>query len=138
MCARLIEAGYLQLVDRGILTLDTDMTELYPPLKQAASKILLGVEDGKARFEKNVKPITLLQMLNQSSGFGMEFGDNVQAWKKVADKGTGFVNSCKKVRRLLLFARLCQENLIHTPITFSPGTSYQYGNSAEYVYPSQV
>ena len=26
-----------------------------------------------------------------------------------------------------------QENLIHTPITFSPGTHYEYGNSAEWL-----
>lgn len=128
---RLTDVGYLQLVDRGVVTLDTDMTSLYPPLKQAASKILLGIEDGKPRFEDNSKPVTLLQMLNQSSGFGMEFGEKVQAWKKVADKGTGFVNSCKKVRHSSLYSCLSQENLIHTPITFSPGTSYQYGNSAE-------
>lgn len=73
------------------------MTTLYPPLKEAASRILVGVEDGTPRFEENTKPITLLQLLNQSSGFGIEFGKEVQAWKKVADKGTGFVNSCKAV-----------------------------------------
>jgi hypothetical protein len=37
-------------------------------------------------------------MLNQTSGFGMEFGDQVQRYKTTADKGTGFVNSCKVVR----------------------------------------
>ncbi|GFZ50619.1 hypothetical protein JCM24511_08377 [Saitozyma sp. JCM 24511] len=113
---------YLQLVDRGVLSLDTKLTELFPPLKAASSRILTGFDaDGKPQFRANSEPITLAQMLNQSSGFGREFGPTVQAWKKVTDKGKGFVNSCKA------------ENLIHTPITFEPGTHYEYGNSAEWL-----
>jgi CubicO group peptidase (beta-lactamase class C family) len=88
----------LTLVDRGVLSLDTDMTALYPPLKEASKQILTGFkENGEAILKPNDKPITLLQMLNQSSGFGMEFGETVQAWKKVTPKGKGYVNSCKVV-----------------------------------------
>lgn len=90
--------GYLTLVDRGILSLDTDLREVYPSLKEASKQILTGFDDqGQPKFVANEKPITLLQMLNQSSGFGMEFGETVQAWKKVTTKGKGFVNSCKVV-----------------------------------------
>jgi CubicO group peptidase (beta-lactamase class C family) len=28
---------------------------------------------------------------------------------------------------------LCQENLIHTPLCFEPGTSFQYGNSFDWL-----
>jgi CubicO group peptidase (beta-lactamase class C family) len=85
-------------VDRGILSLDTKLTELFPALKSAASRILTGFdESGQPLFQHNTTPITLAQMLNQSSGFGREFGPTVQAWKKVTDKGAGFVNSCKVV-----------------------------------------
>ena len=90
--------GYLTLVDKGTLSLDTDMTALYPPLKEASKQILTGFkENGEAILKPNDTPITLLQMLNQSSGFGMEFGETVQAWKKVTTKGKGYVNSCKVV-----------------------------------------
>lgn len=85
-------------MDRGVLSLDTKMTDLFPPLKEAAKQILTGFDDqGQPKLVPNDKPITLLQMLNQSSGFGMEFGETVQAWKKVTPKGKGFVNSCKVV-----------------------------------------
>lgn len=74
------------------------MTDLYPPLKEASRQILTGFDDqGQPKLVDNDKPITLLQMLNQSSGFGMEFGETVQAWKKVTPKGKGYVNSCKVV-----------------------------------------
>jgi CubicO group peptidase (beta-lactamase class C family) len=93
----------LTLVDQGKLTLDTDMTAIYPPLKEASKHILTGFSDnGEPILKPNDKPITLLQMLNQSSGFGMEFGETVQAWKKVAPKGKGYVNSCKVVSNFRL------------------------------------
>lgn len=92
---------YLQLVDRGVLSLDTDISARYPPLAKAASRIFAGVnEAGEAQWRDNKTPITLGQMLNQSSGFGQEFSPLVQEWKtKVAEegKGKGFVNSCKVV-----------------------------------------
>ena len=86
------------LVDRGLITLDTDMRKVYPALDAAASKIFKGVDaNGMAIFEPNHKSVLLSQMLNQSSGFGMEFGDMVPQWKNITDKGKGFVNSCKVV-----------------------------------------
>ena len=92
-------------MDRGLITLDTDMRTLYPALDAAASRIFKGLDDsGAPSFEKNDKPILLAQMLNQSSGFGMEFGETVQEWKKVTDKGKGYVNSCRAVRRLSLLS----------------------------------
>ncbi|GMK53796.1 hypothetical protein CspeluHIS016_0103820 [Cutaneotrichosporon spelunceum] len=114
-------SGYLQLVDAGKLTLDTNMREVFGPLDAAASQVITCLEDGRPVTEKNNAPVTLGQMLNQTSGFGMEFGDKVPAWKKSADKGSGFVNSCKI------------DNLIYTPLCFAPGTSYEYGNSAEWL-----
>lgn len=79
------------------------MRKAFPPLDAAGAQIIKGFEeDGKPITEKNDAPITLLEMLNQTSGFGMEFGEVVPKWK--AAKGTGFVNSCKVVSRL---ANLC-------------------------------
>lgn len=95
---------YLQLVDRGVISLDTDMRTIFPPLAKASSRIFTGMgEDGEPQFVDNDTPVTLLHMLNQSSGVGMEFGDKIQSWKeytrKTGGKGGGFVNSCKKVRQ---------------------------------------
>jgi CubicO group peptidase (beta-lactamase class C family) len=95
---------YLRLVDQGVLTLETDMREFYAPLREATSKILEGFdEDGKPIFAATDRKVTLGMMLNQTSGFGQEFGEKVQRWKKVTDKGKGYVNSCKVVRGSVQF-----------------------------------
>ena len=100
------------MVDKGVLSLDTKMTDLYPPLKEASKQILTGFNaDGSPKLVDNDKPITLLQMLNQSSGFGMEFGETVQGWKKVTTKGKGYVNSCKVVSLPLSVLRCGAEEL---------------------------
>ncbi len=105
---RQLTSGYLQLVDAGKLTLETDMRGVFPPLDVAASQIITGFdESGRPVMERNEAPVTLGQMLNQTSGFGMEFGDKVSRWKKVAEKGTGFVNSCKVVRSSSFSPSLC-------------------------------
>lgn len=116
-------AAILQLVDDGKLTLDEDLTQRFPELEAATREIFTGISnDGKAQMESRKGPITVAMMLNQTSGFGTEFGENVKTWKnKVATRGLGFVNSCKK------------DNLIHTPPTAQPGTTYAYGNSAEWL-----
>lgn len=96
--------AYLQLVDRGILTLDTDLSQYYPALKEATSRVFRGVgEDGEPIWEEAATPVTLKMMLNQTSGFGMEFLSGVQGWKKYSGKGPGFVNSCKVVRLALYY-----------------------------------
>lgn len=127
-------------MDKGVVTLDTDMRKLFPPLDAAALHVLEGFnDDGTPVLVANDKPVTLASLLNQTSGFGMEFGEKVQRWKKVAEKGTGFVNSCKVVSGSPVsdnpwpIADDSKDNLIHTPLCFVPGTSYEYGNSAEWL-----
>lgn len=92
---------YLQLVDRGVLSLDTDMRKKFAPLDKAAARIWGGVDDkGIPMWKGEYKgPVKLAWLLNQSSGFGAEFGDAVQAWKGYSDVGKGFVNSCKDVSK---------------------------------------
>ena len=82
------------------------MREVYPPLAKASSRLFIGLdEEGEPQYKDNDTPVTLLHMLNQSSGVGMEFGDKVQSWKeytrKTGGKGGGFVNSCKVVSMLV-------------------------------------
>ncbi|GHJ84257.1 hypothetical protein NliqN6_0659 [Naganishia liquefaciens] len=114
--------AYLQLVDQGTLTLDSDLSEYYPPLREATRRVFRGTDDqGQPIWEDSHTAVTLRMMLNQTSGFGMEFLEGVQGWKSYSGKGTGFVNSCKV------------DNLIHTPIVEQPGVQFQYGNSAEWL-----
>lgn len=97
MFGRVLIKGYLQLVDRGVLSLETDMRKVFPPLDAAASRVITGFKDGKPEYQAYDGPVPLSSLLNQTSGFGMEFGDKVPEWKKTAEKGAGFVNSCKIV-----------------------------------------
>lgn len=98
MCTEQLSPAYLQLVDKDILSLESDLSEYYPPLKEATQRVFRGVdEQGQARWEPAATPVTLRMMLSQTSGFGMEFMEGVQGWKKHSGKGTGFVNSCKVV-----------------------------------------
>ncbi len=113
---------YLQLVDKGLLTLDTEMGQYSPELEEMTSKVFLKhSENGEGPiFEPAKQKVTLRMMLNQSSGFGQEFGDKVKYWKSDENvKGRGYVNSCKV------------ENLVNTPVMEQPGTVFMYGNSAE-------
>lgn len=94
---------YLQLIDRGVkgLTLESDMRKEYGPLDKAAEKIWGGVDEkGEPVWKGTYEgPVKLGWMLNQSSGFGAEFGDMVQSWKGYSEVGKGFVNSCKVVSK---------------------------------------
>lgn len=89
-------------MDRGLLTLDTDMRTKFAPLDEAASKIIVGFEkDDTPIYKPNTKPVTLLSLLNLTCGFGMEYGPTVMRHKKRAAKGRGFVNSCKVVSEVI-------------------------------------
>lgn len=73
------------------------MRKEFEPLDKAASRIWGGLKEGKPVWTDYNGPVKLSWLLNQSSGFGAEFGDKVQEWKAYSDVGKGFVNSCKKV-----------------------------------------
>lgn len=89
--------AYLQLVDRGTLTLDTDMTQFDQRLKKAASQRLVTFVDGKPIYEPNEVPIRLRDMLNNTSGFAAEMGPLYQQWRALPDSPKGFVLGCKLV-----------------------------------------
>jgi CubicO group peptidase (beta-lactamase class C family) len=118
--------AYLQLVDKGTLTLDTDLSEYYQPLKEATRRVFRGVADnGEPIWEESKTPVTLRMMLNQTSGFGMEFLEGVKGWKSYSGKGTGFVNSCKVVSSDGLWTALFS----YAWICRTPGQSYTYPDS---------
>lgn len=76
------QIAILQLIEAGKLTLDspvhTWLPELTPPL-QVLDSISA---DGTPVFHTTDTPILIKQMLNQTSGFGQEFGPEVSGWKK--------------------------------------------------------
>ena len=97
------QIAILQLIEKGVITLDTPMSTFFLELKPPLRIIDSFSSSGEPRYRTTEKEITIKAMLNQSSGFGQEFGDKVTLWKKSLPdgaKGKGFVNSCKIVRRI--------------------------------------
>lgn len=83
------------MIEKGVITFDTPLSKYFPQFKPPFKIIDRIDEDGTPVMGEANKEITVYTLLNQTSGFGIEFGPVVEAWKKY--KGTGFVNSCKKV-----------------------------------------
>lgn len=108
----------LQLVERGFVTLEEDVSDLIPSF--AKQKILTGfTDDGTPTFRKRKKPVTLRHLLTHSAGAGYPFLHEslhkfVQ-WKKLS-KEAGTV-----------------DELFDTPLLYEPGEGFLYGSAADRV-----
>ncbi|MES2340260.1 MAG: serine hydrolase domain-containing protein [Pseudomonadota bacterium] len=71
MTKAIVSVAALQLVERGKLTLDGDLGELLPDLKDL--QVLEDVADGKARLRPAQGFVTLRQLLTHTSGFAYAF-----------------------------------------------------------------
>ncbi|KAM0793546.1 hypothetical protein ACM66B_000983 [Microbotryomycetes sp. NB124-2] len=111
----------LQLIEQGVINFDTALSQYFSQFKTPFKIITEIAEDGTPVFGESNVEITVDTLLNQTSGFGREFGPTVQAWKKWSDVGKGFVNSCKK------------DNIYHTPAVREAGKVWEYGNGSEWL-----
>ncbi|KAK4052897.1 hypothetical protein OIO90_004173 [Microbotryomycetes sp. JL221] len=111
----------LQLIDQGVIEFDTPMSQFFPQFKPPFKIIDEISQDGTPVFGQSNVEITIETLLNQTSGFGREFGPTVEAWKKWTNVGKGFVNSCKK------------DNIFHTPPVREAGKLWEYGNGSEWL-----
>ncbi|GAA6011697.1 hypothetical protein JCM10207_004214 [Rhodosporidiobolus poonsookiae] len=112
----------LQLIERGVLSSDTPVSKYFPQVK-TPFKLIKGVNPATEEpiFEECTTEITVAMLMNQTGGFGDEFGDKIRPWKAWTKVGAGFTNSCQKA------------NLINVPPTEVPGTRFQYGNCSEWL-----
>ncbi|KAK8029876.1 beta-lactamase [Apiospora rasikravindrae] len=105
----------LQLVDRGLLTIDQDLRSLEPEL--AAMEILRGFDDqgdGKPILEPNTRPITLHHLLTHTLGLAMDLPvPDLMRWSRYV--GRTAVN--------LDWNRAGMT----TPLSFAPGEGWMYG-----------
>ncbi|KAK8078996.1 Acyltransferase mlcH [Apiospora phragmitis] len=104
----------LQLVERGLLTLDQDLRPLQPEL--AALEILRGFDegDGKPILEPNTRPITLHHLLTHTLGLAMDLPvPDLMRWSRAV--GRTAVN--------LDWSRAGMT----TPLSFAPGEGWVYG-----------
>ncbi|KAK7995275.1 transesterase (LovD) [Apiospora arundinis] len=108
----------LQLVDRGLLTLDQDLRPLMPEL--GVLEILRGFstpkeeDGGNPILESNTRPITLRHLLTHTLGQSMDLPDpDLMRWSRYV--GRTAVN--------LDWTRAG----ITTPLSFAPGEGWKYG-----------
>ncbi|KAH8900268.1 beta-lactamase/transpeptidase-like protein [Thozetella sp. PMI_491] len=109
----------LQLVEKGVLRLDDDVRARIPILDKV--QILRGFEeDGKPILEDNTNPISLRILLTHTTGFGYDMGEpEIMQWG--AYTGRTVVN--------LNWSR----DGFTYPLLFSPGESWMYGSSLDWV-----
>ncbi|KAI1461199.1 beta-lactamase family protein [Annulohypoxylon moriforme] len=107
-----------QLIEKGLVTLDEDLSPLLPSL--AKQEILTGFsDDGTPITRKRKNPITLRTLLTHSSGIAYTFFDPLLAryaeWKKPSlNPGT-------------------VDETFDLPLMFEPGEGYMYGSSIDRV-----
>lgn len=109
----------LQVVERGLLTLDED---LRPRLKALAeTQILRGFDEttGQPIYEPNPAPVTLRILLTHRGGFVYDLPDPaIMRWRTVTGN-TKIHNSWTK-------------EALYTPMLFEPGTAWNYGTNIEW------
>jgi CubicO group peptidase (beta-lactamase class C family) len=110
----------LQLVERGLVTLDEPVYKHIPELKDFP--VITGFkEDGTPIEEPHKNPITLRLLLTHSSGLVYEqLHPKTLAYRKFYGEHTSKVMSAKLLERF------------SCPLAFEPGTSWSYGSSLDY------
>lgn len=109
----------LQLVERGLITLDTDVSESLPELKHieiisaGATEATFGLTPAKSR-------ITLRHLLTHTSGLNYDAMDPLTlAWRKSRGEGP------------LVFTGRVKESYA-TPLLFEPGQGWVYGSGIDW------
>ncbi|XXG97778.1 Heat shock transcription factor [Hypoxylon texense] len=108
----------LQLVEKGIITLDEDVSYLIPSF--AKQKILTGfTDDGIPTFRKRKTPVTLRHLLTHSAGAAYPFLDESLDkffhWKNLSSEGETV------------------DELFDMPLLYEPGEGFVYGSAADRV-----
>lgn len=109
----LTSISVLQLVEKGLVSLDQDLRPLVPELRDA--RILIEMDDNnKGVLEPNSKPITFRHLLTHTAGYSYEFANpTLLAWSKADGRDLRHVHWSKKES--------------DTPLCFAPGESWEYG-----------
>ncbi|OTA54874.1 beta-lactamase/transpeptidase-like protein [Hypoxylon sp. EC38] len=106
----------LQVVERGLITLDEDVSPFLPLL--AKQGVLMGFADnGEPIIRERRNPVTLRQLLTHSAGLGYDFVHEdlakVGAWKKLPKPAATI------------------DEAFDLPLLYEPGESYQYSASID-------
>ncbi|KAF8892981.1 beta-lactamase/transpeptidase-like protein [Infundibulicybe gibba] len=113
----------LQLVERGKLTLDTLATDYLPEI---ANPVVIDDSDGHLKTRPAKTPITIMHLLNHSSGL---FYQEVR--KREHHMSVSYTSPHSKEDSIPTFFKMTREGLPNQPLRFEPGTSFRYGYSCD-------
>jgi len=118
MTKALVSIAALQLVERGALSLDGDLSVLLPDL--AGLEVLDSIgEDGAPRLRPARGAVALRQLLTHTSGFGYSWlSSDLAAWLKA----TGAPDATSGLR-----------SAHRQPLLFDPGEGWAYGIGIDWV-----
>ncbi len=101
----------MQAVERGLLKLDQPASEIIPWLGEV--QVLEGFNETGPILRKPYQPVTLRNLLTHTSGFTYEvWNSDMAAWKE--HSGNPLTGSGKLAS-------------LHQPLSFEPGTRWEYG-----------
>ncbi|TRX92059.1 hypothetical protein FHL15_006926 [Xylaria flabelliformis] len=108
----------LQLVERGVVALDDDLSSILPDL--AALPVLRGFDDdGKPILETHGRAITLRHLLSHALGIGVDMADpDLIRWSKATDRSINYMSYTL--------------DGIKTPLKFAPGEGWYYGTAYDW------
>jgi methyl acetate hydrolase len=112
MTKAITAAAAMQLVEKGVLTLDRPAQDVVPELGQA--KVVEGFDSaGKPRLRAPARPITLRHLLTHTAGFSYEIWNPAIAQYQTATGTPGIIT--------------CTNAALTTPLMFDPGDRWEYG-----------
>ncbi|KAI2628211.1 beta-lactamase/transpeptidase-like protein [Xylaria nigripes] len=108
----------LQLVERGLIKLEDDLSEMLPEL--AALPVLRGFDDdGVPILEPHGRAITLRHLLTHTLGISLdELEPDLQRWSQYVGRSARFLDFTL--------------DGIKTPLNYAPGASWKYGTGLEW------
>jgi methyl acetate hydrolase len=118
MTKAITAAAAMQLVERGILQLDTPAADLVPAL--ANVKVLEGFDaSGTAQLRAPKRAITLKHLLTHTAGYGYEmFSADIVKYQTAT--GTPSITTCENAA-------------LTTPLLCDPGERWEYGINLDWV-----
>ncbi|WP_027501584.1 serine hydrolase domain-containing protein [Rhodococcus sp. UNC363MFTsu5.1] len=118
MTKSIVAVAALQLVERGVIGLDTPTTDVLPEL--AALQVLEGYDEETPRLRTARTPVTLRMLLSHTAGTGYSFlSANLARYQQENKIPTSL--------------ELKLASIVDSPLVYEPGTGTMYGNGLEWV-----
>ncbi|KAF5970675.1 beta-lactamase [Fusarium coicis] len=127
-CTKLMTTiAVMQCVEKGLFTLDEDISRIIPELKSPTIVIGIDEANNEPRMQKATQSVTMRHLLTHQSGLGYSFlSTELQAWESWTKVDKEATNGTIEADHLDLFVPLKKEEYA-LPLLFEPGTSWAYG-----------